>query len=463
VTDYTIYKGDVLEAMQGMPDDSFDCILTDAPYGISFMGREWDHGVPGPDVWAEALRVVKPGGHLLAFGGTRMWHWLAVGIEQGGWEIRDTIMWLYAQGFPKAHDISKAIDSHEGAEREVVGKGENFGASKMHDGKVGYGDYAGEWDITAPATPDAKRFDGYKSATKPSWEPVVVAMAPLDGTYAENAIKHGVAGLNVDGGRIGTEEVSTNPRQSHNESGRTIGDAWHGNVDTSPRRGRYPANLILDAESARLLDEQSGDMRARGNVSPTKQDGGFWGSCDSGSEYRAFSGDSGGASRFFYNVSDDTEPMRFKYEPKASRSEREAGLFDRQPDTTDDGRDTPIDNAYQRGKTERQNTHPTVKPVDLARYLATLILPPERDTERKLLIPYSGSGSEMIGAMLAGWDHITGIEMNAEYIDIATTRLAWWDKHGEDAIDADKAERKRREHNDRTGQVDLIDALGETE
>lgn len=491
MTDWKIHEGDVLDRMREMPDNHFDALLCDAPYGLSdskadvsqilmswlqgddydakgrgFMGREWDAIVPQPNVWREALRVLKPGAHLLCFGGTRTVHLLTLSLQLAGFEIRDRLQffWAYGTGFPKAHDISKGIDKAAGAERELVGtKYEGNGNGSVD---AIYGDYSAGHDgvpVTTPATDDARRFDGYKSAIKPSYEPIVCAMAPLDGTYAENALEHGVAGLNVDGGRIGTEEVRTSPRSSdQHEDGRTIGGAWAGEVDTSAREGRYPANLILDEHAARMLDEQSGELKPSGNtgVSASKPDGvcyGDYGASDCGARYNH--GDTGGASRFFYQTRDLT---RFRYEAKASRDEREAGLLDVEPDTTDDGRDTPNDTPYQRGKTKRANTHPTVKPVDLIRYLATLILPPERDTPRRLLTPYSGSGSEMIGAMLAGWDDLTGIELQRKHIDVAQKRIAWWHEHGEDAIDADKAERKRREQNEETGQVDLIDALQET-
>jgi hypothetical protein len=180
--------------------------VSDPPYGLSFMGKGWDHGVPGVEFWTEALRVAKPGAHLLAFGGTRTYHRLACAIEDAGWEIRDCVMWVYGSGFPKSHDVSKAIDKAAGAEREVVGPNPynaNKGGRNHHSDKCAQ---AGKMsNITAPATDDAPRWSGWGTALKPAWEPVIVARKPLCGTVAENVLTHGTGGINVDGCRVGTE------------------------------------------------------------------------------------------------------------------------------------------------------------------------------------------------------------------------------------------------------------------
>src|SRR5690606_26613999 len=177
-----IRQGDCLEVMADMADNSVDAIVTDPPYGLGFMGREWDDLPPGLPWAQECLRVLKPGGHLLAFGGSRTWHRLACAVEDAGFEVRDSIAWLYGSGFPKSLDVSKAIDKAAGAEREVVGSDRNYGRSKLADGKTAFGDYAGEWDITAPATPDAERWQGWGTALKPAFEPIVVGRKPLAGT-----------------------------------------------------------------------------------------------------------------------------------------------------------------------------------------------------------------------------------------------------------------------------------------
>ena len=180
----TLHHGDCIDVMRTMPDASIDAIVTDPPYGLGFMGRKWDD-LPPSLPWAqECLRVLKPGGHLLAFGGSRTWHRLAVAVEDAGFDIRDSIAWLYGQGFPKSHDVSKAIDKAAGAEREVVGIGGKSGKARNSMA----GDFAGEWDTTAPATPDAERWQGWGTALKPAFEPVVVARKPLAGTVAANGL-----------------------------------------------------------------------------------------------------------------------------------------------------------------------------------------------------------------------------------------------------------------------------------
>jgi hypothetical protein len=200
---FDIRHGDCREVMAAMDAKSVDSIVSDPPYGLSFMGKGWDHGVPGVEFWTEAMRVAKPGAHLLAFGGTRTYHRLACAIEDAGWEIRDCVMWVYGSGFPKSHDVSKAIDNAAGAEREVVGPNPynaNKGGRNHHSDKCAQ---AGKMsNITAPATDDAKRWQGWGTALKPAWEPVIVARKPLCGTVAENVLTHGTGGINVDGCRV---------------------------------------------------------------------------------------------------------------------------------------------------------------------------------------------------------------------------------------------------------------------
>lgn len=213
-----LYTGDCLDIMPQLDADSIDTIITDPPYGLSFMGKDWDHGVPGVPFWKAALRVAKPGAIMLAFGGTRTFHRLTCAIEDAGWIIRDCVMWVYGSGFPKSANISKMIDKAAGAERVVVGNklslpgyhlsghdagGETFGhglSSSTPETR------AKSANITAPATPEAQTWHGYGTALKPAWEPIIVAMKPLDGSFANNALTHGVAGLWVDGGRIPTSE-----------------------------------------------------------------------------------------------------------------------------------------------------------------------------------------------------------------------------------------------------------------
>ena len=198
---HQLHHGDCLEVLRSMPDCSVDSIVTDPPYGLSFMGKKWDYDVPSVDVWVECLRVLKPGGHLLAFAGTRTQHRMAVRIEDAGFEIRDMIAWVYGSGFPKSLDVSKAIDKAAGAEREVVGR---KAVTRVMDGSdlVGGNVRAGFVSVTAPSTDAAKEWQGWGTALKPALEPITVARKPLIGTVAENVLQHGTGAINVDGGRV---------------------------------------------------------------------------------------------------------------------------------------------------------------------------------------------------------------------------------------------------------------------
>ncbi len=398
----SILTGDALAMLKTLPSGSYDAAFCDPPYGLSFMGKAWDHGVPSSETWAELLRVLKPGAFLLAFGGTRTHHRLMCAIEDAGFEIRDCLMWIHGQGFPKSLDIGKAIDKQAGAQRAIVGtqnvkdirrnveRDRELGHANGQP-KYGPGTPATRIDhaITAPSTDAAKLWDGYGTALKPAYEPIILAMKTCEGTFAENALKHGVAGLAIDAGRIGTESTRRTSYARMTSKG-ADGGAF-GNQDHQYERretaitcgsplGRWPANVILDEESARLLDEQSGKLTSgtwngNRNTAKTKH---VFGAYEFAAETGTV-GSYGGASRFFYCA-------------KASRPERGDG-----------------------------NTHPTVKPLKLCEYLARLILP--ANPKAKLLVPFSGSGSECIGAMRAGWKHITGIEREAEYVKIARRRM----------------------------------------
>lgn len=349
---WTIETGDVLERLQATSANSIDGVLSDPPYGLHFMEHTWDAGVPSTDVWRETLRVCKPGAFLLAFGGTRTSHRLACNIEDAGWKIRDTISWLYGQGFPKSHNISNAL-------------------AKKHAKQ------AGQWH-------------GYGTALKPGWEPIIVALKPGDGSYASNAMKWGCGGLNIGGCRIGTTGGTKRSHQApypKTADGREDRTQWArgGHSSVPITEGRWPANVILDEEAAALVDQQSGISKSR--MSKRRNIGSNIGNGRTlhpfKSRIEAIEGyeDEGGASRFFYCA-------------KASKAERQ-------------GCD-----------------HPTTKPISLCQWLAALILPPARKSLRKLLIPYSGSGSEMIGAIWAGWDQVLGIEIEPKYVAQAKGRLA---------------------------------------
>lgn len=236
-----------MEVMRGMADNSVDAIVTDPPYGLSFMGKKWDYDVPSVEVWEECLRVLKPGGHLLAFAGTRTQHRMAVRIEDAGFEIRDMIAWVYGSGFPKSLDVSKAIDKATGAEREVVGIDPNSANRKSKRGTAAYGDYADESErlITAPTTEAAKQWQGWGTALKPSYEPVTVARKPLIGTVAENVLAHGTGAINVDGCRVATDETLGRFNNARTSGTSYVVQREAGLIDNSGGLGRWPANLII--------------------------------------------------------------------------------------------------------------------------------------------------------------------------------------------------------------------------
>lgn len=241
-----LLHGDCLEVLRTLPDNSVDAVVTDPPYGLSFMGKKWDYDVPSVEVWAECLRVLRPGGHLLAFAGTRTQHRMAVRIEDAGFEIRDMIAWVYGSGFPKSLDVSKAIDKNNGAEREVVGQvtkaRSTSGASALPT--IGGETVYQSWSITAPATDAARQWQGWGTALKPALEPITVARKPLVGTVAENVLTHGTGALNIDGCRVGTE-IRFNPPTSKGVTP-AMGSFAMCDGQGSTVAGRWPANLIHD-------------------------------------------------------------------------------------------------------------------------------------------------------------------------------------------------------------------------
>ena len=410
-----IYHGDCREVMRTLDPESVDSIVSDPPYGLSFMGKGWDHGVPGVEFWTEALRVAKPGAHLLAFGGTRTYHRLACAIEDAGWEIRDCVMWVYGSGFPKSHDVSKAIDKAAGAEREVVGQPYMVpNAKAVNPHFVGIADKRDdappeiEYCATAPATDAARQWSGWGTALKPAWEPIIVARKPLCGTVAENVLTHGTGGINVDGCRVGTDAGWSYP------NGRG-GSGWHGreslsrNLDKpiAASSGRWPANVIHDGsdEVVGLFPQANGN----GNKQLLSREGGT---------KNAFAGFPGGRSDAGMGRADSGSAARFFYCAKASKKDRDDGLEGFAPAKTNDGRKVDADNAYQRVATERANIHPTVKPTALMRYLCRLVTPPGG----VVLDPFTGSGSTGKAAIMEGFRFI-GIEREAEYVEIAKARI----------------------------------------
>lgn len=380
---FTLHHGDCLDILRDMPDASIDAVVTDPPYGLSFMGKRWDYDVPSVAVWSECLRVLKPGGHLLSFGGSRTYHRMAVNVEDAGFEIRDQVMWVYGSGFPKSHNISKAIDKAAGVEREKIGQDANFGKTKAADGKNAFGDYAGTWDITAPATPAAKQWDGWGSALKPAHEPIVLARKPLgEKTLAANVLEHGTGGLNIDGCRVGDEvrlAAYTSLAPSHgNKLGAPGAAEARRGTQGEPKEytGRFPANLIRDGS-----DEVVELFPGAGEKS---------------------------AARFFYCA-------------KASKADRDEGLeafAEQERAFFQTGNGTSGKPSSIGQYVTQRNIHPTVKPTDLMAYLIRLITPPGG----VVLDPFMGSGSTGKAAIREGFKFI-GVEREAEYIEIARARI----------------------------------------
>lgn len=456
-----VINGDSLEVLKTFGDNEVDTIITDPPYGLSFMGKKWDYDVPSVELWQECLRVLKPGGTMLCFAGSRTQHRMACNVEDAGFELKDCIMWLYGSGFPKATDISKQLDKVQGrsfdkqleftkflrankgdytnnqldeilglkegafhffalsqsnnsiprkehylklkelfgfsdewdtyieeAEREVIGK-QTKGSSPLagnHDGQWNDGQKDGEFDITKASTPEAQQWEGWKShGLKPAYEPILVAVKPNDGTYANNALKWGVSGLNIEESRIPANYSDSETRTSKTGTGFWNTGSKRAKEDGESRHnpeGRFPANIILDEEAGEMLDEQSGDKcgangrgKAQGNKRVNTE--GVTIKFNSKSNYPLDRNDKGGASRFFYCA-------------KAGKKERGEG-----------------------------NGHPTVKPLKLMEYLCTLTKTPTGGT---VLDPFAGSGTTLLAAKNTGRDYI-GIEREEEYIDIIEARL----------------------------------------
>jgi len=427
-----IYHGECLETLKGFEDNCIDTIITDPPYHLTsivkrfgkknsapakfgtdgvfqrsskgFMGKEWDGGDIAfqVELWRECLRVLKPGGTVLVFGGTRTYHRMACAIEDSGFVIKDCIMWLYGSGFPKATDISKQLDKKENKE--------------------------------------AKQWNGWKShGLKPSYEPIIVAMKPNEGSYAQNALKHGVAGLNIDGGRIGHNEpewhTKRNPRKDDiTFSKKTCGfNSEKTTLASANQKGRFPANIILDEEAGKMLDEQSGVSKSGKYKGAGSKSGGIWDKSTgkpAGQEY----GDKGGASRFFYCA-------------KASKSERNMGCEELENEKftagnysqssvcktcnktlngTNDHSKCSGEFYYKETESKKtSNNHPTVKPLALMEYLCTLTKTP---TGGVVLDPFLGSGTTAIACVNTGREYI-GIEKEAEYIKIAEARIKYAEKH----------------------------------
>ena len=396
--------GDCLDRLREMPDNSVDSVVTDPPYGLSFMGKKWDYDVPSEEIWRECLRVLKPGGHLLAFAGTRTQHRMAVRIEDAGFEIRDMIAWVYASGFPKSLDVSKAIDKASGFEGRVVGRATSWNKPDSVEGNTARMNVSpGEYDIKE-LSPTAKQWQGWGTALKPALEPITVARKPIAGTVAANVLAHGTGGLNVDGCRVGADGGTTRSEQApYAESG------WRtGHKIETLNAGRWPANLIHDGS-----DEVVGLFPVTTSHGGGKATyGGAFGNGKEVSDKTAmqrFAGDTGSAARFFYCA-------------KASKKDRDEGCEGLAAKRTTFADGTGLrnngDGTPRNQEPSNRNHHPTVKPTALMRYLCRLVTPPEGI----VLDPFMGSGSTGKAAMLEGFQFI-GIERDEGYMEIAKARI----------------------------------------
>jgi DNA modification methylase len=428
-----LIHGDCLEKLKEMEDNSVDSIVTDPPYGISFMGKKWDYDVPSVEVWKEVIRVLKPGGHALVACGTRTQHRMAVNLEDAGFEIRDIVAWIYGSGFPKSLNIAKSIESKiktgscaknnfnqlEGERRE--GRIGMYDTVEEHGFRKKNPDQLGAFNLKA-TTPEAKEWEGWGTALKPAMELWTLCRKPLsEKTVAENCLKWGVGGINIDGCRVEGKEIVTT---HSNGTGNTGDGGICGHFDKvetgNERTGRFPANLIHDGSD----EVVEGFPNTKGGTAVRHNSGGktFGGENEKPPMEDLGYNDSGSASRFFYTA-------------KASKGERNKGLegFEEKQTTGGGGltANKKEDGSYETAsaggkygsiKAKQTNNHPTVKPVELMRYLCRLITPPNG----VILDPYMGSGTTGIGAKLEGFDFI-GIEREEDYVKIAEARVDAWE------------------------------------
>lgn len=415
---FDLRLGNCLEVLKDLQDNSIDSIVTDPPYGLSFMGKKWDYDVPSKEIWEECLRVLKPGGHLLSFAGSRTYHRMAVRIEDAGFEIRDQIMWIYGSGFPKSHNIGKAIDKNDNPE-------------KWTNNNYGGGNYkcpdCDKWIMSGNPCKCPREvkeinneWSGWGTALKPAHEPIVMARKPFKGNVAQNVLEWGTGAINIEESRIGMSDTDPNHRHnpSQGNSGKNSIFGVGGHNGNLKIEGRFPANVIFDEEAGKILDKQSGVSKSSGGRSGNKdgigQNGIFGQFKGEVRDENPGLGDIGGASRFFYC-------------PKASKKDRNEGLqgFETKQSVGGGGgignylNDVNSSSGkYGSEKAPSQNHHPTIKPTDLMLYLIRLVTPKEGTT----LDPFMGSGSTGKAAIRGGFKFF-GIERESEYFDIAQARL----------------------------------------
>lgn len=436
-----ILTGNALDKLKEIPDESVDSVVTDPPYGISFMAKHWDYDVPKVELWQEVIRVMKPGAHLLSFGGTRTYHRMTCAIEDAGFEIRDCIQWIYGSGFPKSLDVSKAIDKQAGVEREIVGvkagheefanRGNLSSVQSFKGTMGGKGGFSRPWmddpakveryhQATAPATDSAKLWQGWGTALKPAVELICLARKPLsESTIAANVLKYGTGAMNIDECRI--EYDGETPNMGGRVNAKMGGDGYGFKIEGRPEeaniQGRWPANIIHDGSEEVLRgfpETVSGTLLATHNHTAQKfGKNGIYGKMEAQDADDIF-GSAGSAARFFYCA-------------KASATERNEGLVGFEEKKRDTGRkegNPGGDNPRNRGVLPKLNHHPTVKPVALIRYLVRLITP----KGGICLDPFSGSCTTGIACKIEEMDFIL-IDKEAEYLEIGKARIKAWRKY----------------------------------
>lgn len=419
---YKLFNGNMLDMLQVIKKESIDSVVCDPPYELNFMGKGWDNsGIAfNPETWKQCYEVLKPGGYLLAFGGSRTYHRIAVAIEDAGFEIRDTIMWLYGSGFPKSMNIGLALDKKNGVESKVVGTGKSGVSSRAYQSEETT--TAGCYEIKQAQN----KWNGWGTALKPSFEPIIIARKPFKGSLVDNVIKNGVGGINIDECRVGNETISI-----HNAPNGTFAGGEYGRgSDTSSYRdstGRFPANTILTYDETDFEEVCGGFPNTKtGNIKPHKNKSN--GVCNFNTQNETinyFNGDSGSASRYFYcakaskkDRDEGLEEFKTKsHEEINNRKEGSAGA------TRQYGGGT---NPFLSVSCPRKNTHPTVKPTELMQYLVRLVTP----NGGTILDPFNGSGSTGKAVMYENKERdknykYIGIELTEEYLPIAKARIEY--------------------------------------
>lgn len=446
---YKLMLGDNMESLKKLPDNSVDSVVSDPPYGLSFMGKKWDYDVPSVEFWKEVYRVLKPGGHVLSFGGTRTYHRMVVNIEDAGFEIRDQVMWLYGSGFPKSLNIGKAVDKLQGNERE-----EWLDEKRTQPNIRGNGD---QLLISASGVEVKERepikhskgtspWEGWGTSVKPANEPICVARKPLsEKSVAENVLKWGTGGINVDGCRVGTSGGTERSGLSpYNEQGWRVG-----HTVVEKEEGRFPANIILECICDEVIKGEKGEVKRSGFRVGGKSENsvGLNGIKNAPDNYNdkgdihtnpncpcRLMDEQSGVSKSNCKSGVKDGASRFFYQAKVSKKERNMGL-DHFEDKTSQlnsggiGRKISVEKRLENNGENApttKNTHPTLKPINLMTYLCRLVTPPNGI----VLDPFMGSGSTGIAAQLEGFRFI-GMEMEEEYFKIAEARIENWEKYKE--------------------------------